>query len=143
MGFKYKITDIYNMKSLYNSVELSHELVLGRVISMSSGLLEIAMDWIVPYSQFICWHLNFQVTVFRFRTYRQWIRLDDVIRIGMGSYGTGLGEILSLCHIITSKQVAICKLGRDLSPELCHALRLSASRTDTKYGLLFKLPRLL
>lgn len=40
MGFKYKITDIYNMKTLYNSVELSHELVLGRVISMSSGLLD-------------------------------------------------------------------------------------------------------
>ena len=40
MGFKYKITDIYNMKSLYNSVELSHELVLGRVISMSSDLLD-------------------------------------------------------------------------------------------------------
>ena len=40
MGFKYKITDIYNMKTLYNSVELSHELVLVRVISMSSGLLD-------------------------------------------------------------------------------------------------------
>lgn len=40
MGFKYKITDIYNMKTLYNSVELSRELVLGRVISMSSGLLD-------------------------------------------------------------------------------------------------------
>ena len=40
MGFKYKITDIYNMKTLYNSVELSRELVLGRVIPMSSGLLD-------------------------------------------------------------------------------------------------------
>ena len=52
----------------------------------------------------------------------------------MGSYGTGLREILSLSHIITSKQVAICKVGRDLSSELCLALRFSASRTETKYG---------